>query len=567
MVPQASWNTWTERDGKEVRHLEPGQRYEVALDISRYAYIQQQSAPADKGVNDIIQLALERSERHVVLTIRPMLIGEALDRAPGFKPENELLIRTDQLRPPAADAAEREAVLLQKLGRGETSLVAVSSQLQAGIVKVPIRATHKTGCAQVVFSIWDESGHRPLDYVVHTVSVRSGSVAAPECETNASVQGGFRSLSGIISATADSQIDAALQIMEFDSHDSAPRTVAMFLDVEAHKAARADRTLNNRGMYAWTLRTTLADYVGDKKQLLTLINAARDTGSYTEAAQELKKRLFPPGTDNDEKEAGAAFSALTKLTKRLQRSPVILVRARTARNSSVFVPLGLLAAHGAKLLDKPLVVMHPMPRERFATPGACIDRWALGVPIKLDGVDGEIPVSLSSRMTRYGTLPALKKYLSPEPAPRGGSGEGLVVLAHQDAGNIWFTGEGAQGRLTVEDYNRRFPPGSLAVLGSCSASNPKGDNQAVLEWLNRSGIDVIVASPFPIEASYGVELVRGFIDSAGKAHKAKKTPTVLELFQSATSQAAKRLGAQAALQEKALEFVIIGDHGMRLCKH
>ncbi len=555
--------------------LEPNRRFEAVLDLSRYAYRPQLSAPVDTAVERLIKEAFDRGAPTVHLTVRPILIGGALARTTGSKPEDDFVIRLEQLRNPSREQAAREAAVLASLERKEMSLVDAASKLAAGSQKFPFASTSQTGCGQIVFSIWDEVGQRPLDYIVHTVSVRRKDSPAPACEENATVQGGFTSMSGIVSATSAPRIDAALHVMEFESAGK-EQTVAMFLDVTKYRAARADKTLVDRGLFSWTLRTPLQKYVGDKGELLKLIISARDTGNYEEAAKELKQQLFPRSTQDDEKEASAAFDALTAMASRANKPPVILVRARTAKNIPVFVPLAVLAARNANLLATPPVVIHPLPRERYATPSTCIGHWSLGVPSRLDGAVGPVTIPKYDRMERYETMTKLETYLDPPPdeakaaeeyaLSQNARGEGLVMLGHQEGGNMWFgTGAGA-GRLTPNEYNRRFPPGSLAVLGACSAANPKDDNQRVLELLNGLGIDVIVASPFPIEVSYGVELVRGIIESAHEAYVSNRTPTVLELFQLATARAAKQLGPAAKLQEKALEFVIVGDHNIRLCE-
>ena len=543
------------------------------LDISRYAYRARLSAPAEASIQRAFAEAFERGAPTVRLTVRPILMGGAVARISGFKPEDSLVVTLDQMTKPSVEQARREAALLTRLGRNEISIADAAPKLQAGMVKFPFRSTGEEGCAQIVFSIWDDTGQRPLDYVVHTVSVRRKAAPIPACEENAAVQGGFTSMSGMLSATSALQVDAALHVMAYDVAGT-EETVAMFLDAAKYRAARADKTLADRGLLTWKLKTSMEKYVGDKGELLSLITSARDTGNYEVAAKELKKRLFPPGSEGDE--AGAAFSALSAMSSRQDRRPVVLVRARTAQNVPVFIPLAVLAARDAKLLSNAPVIIHPLPRERYASSTTCINRWSLGIPSRLDGAAGSISIPEYERMKRYETMGKLEGYLNPPAeaasaarlyaASKNPRGEGLVLLGHQEGGKIWFTSGPGDGRLVPEDYVRPFPPGSLAVLGACSTANPKGDNQQILELLNGLGIDVIVASPFPIEVSYGVELVRGMIESANEAYLAKKTPTVMELFQLATERAAKRLGAAAKLREKALEFVIVGDHTIRLCE-
>jgi ABC-type nitrate/sulfonate/bicarbonate transport system substrate-binding protein len=579
LAPNASWNTWIERDGQEVSFLEPNHRFEAVLDLSRYGYRPRLSALVDASVQKRIQEALTRGAPTLSLTVRPILIEGALTRTTGSKSEDILVVRLEQLGTPNDQQVAREAAVLANLARKDISVVAAASKLGAGSQKFPFASTSETGCGRIVFSIWDEVGQRPLDYIVHTVSVRRKDSPAPPCEENATVQGGFTSMSGILSATSAPQIDAALHVMEFDAGNE-PKTVAMFLDAAKYRAARADKTLVDRGLYSWTLRTPLQKYLGEKGELLKLITSARDTGNYGEAAEGLKQRLFPPplpsgGKPSDEKDASAALDALTAMARRTKNPPVILVRARTAQNVPVFVPLAVLAARNANLLATPPVVIHPLPRERYGTSTTCINRWSLGVPSRLDGAAGVLNIPTYTRMTKYETMKKLEGYLNPPPkeaeraaayaSSKNARGEGLIILGHQQGGNIWFTTGAGAGELNPEEYNRLFPPGSLAVLGACSAANPKDDNQHVLKLLNHLGIDVIVASPFPIEVSYAVELVRGIIESANEAYVSKRTPTILELFQLATDRAATRLGRAAKLQEKSLEFVIIGDHNIRLC--
>ena len=563
IVPDASWNTWVQRGGSESVFLEPQLLYDVVLDLSRYAYSAYRSAPIDVGVKQAIGDAINRGEKTLKLTVRPLLIGGGLERGPRFLTEDTITLRLERLRQPDQIQSEKEVALLERYRRGDATIVDVATRLQAGQVTVPVRATRFTGCAQIVFSIWDEGGVRPLDHVVHTVSIRDPNQPAPDCEQTP-LQGGFRSLSGIMTAGGTVQADAALQIIEFDTQNG-PLTVAFYLDAEKNRAARANSALIERGLYTWTLITPLQDFVGEQRQLLAIINTARDRGSYAIAATELKERLFPNGDDPVNTQDGKAFQSLVDLAKGKKGPPVILMRAVTAKNTPVFVPLALLASSDAKLLAQRLDIVYPLSRERYNTPGTCIDRWSLGVPNKIDP-STSVEVTASARMDRYATLPELKGYLTAASTAIAGRSQALLILAHQDSGNLWYTGNGQQQRVIPENYKRNYPPGSLAILSACSAVNPKGDNQRVMQLLNDHGIDVVIGSPFPIEVPYGVALSRAFVDVAIAAYQAKTAPTVLEMFDLATANAAKQLSGQAQLKEKALEFMVVGDHGIRLCK-
>jgi hypothetical protein len=498
-------------------------------------------------------------------TVRPLLFGPALARAPGFKTEDTLTLDLDRLRAVSDIQAEKDADVLGRLARGHLSIDSAAARLGAGSITVPIRATQFSGCAQVVFSIWDEAGTRPLDYVVHTVSIRTPDQAPPDCEQT-KLQSSFHSLSGALTARGSADVDAALHIIEFNTANGAA-TLALFIDAEKYRAARADSGLADRGVYSWPLITPLQDYVGDQQQLLSLITSARTAGNYATAARELQNRLFPDAGEG-ESDDRRALQALIDLTKRKRGVPVILVRALTAQNTPVFLPLGLLSSKDANILAQRVNVIYPLPRERYEADKACIDRWALGVPQRIDPLGDTITVASSSRMSRYATLTELIQFLNSQPVAQipTGRSEALVLLAHQGAGNLWFTGSGTVDRVIPENHKRAYPPGSLAFLSACSAVNPKDGNLRVVQLLNNHGIDVVVASPFPIEVSYGVALTRAFIEAAHDAYFNQRDPTVLQLFDTAAAMAADRLKDQAQLKEKMLEFVIIGDHGIRLCK-
>jgi len=544
--------------------LEPQKQYEVTLDLSLYAYFERRSAGVGGEVKKLIEDAIVAGSKTITLTVRPLLFGRGLERAPKFEPELNLKLTLERLKTPSADQAREDSAVLARLGRGEISIDEAAARLEAGRVTIPIRTTEFSGCGQVVFSIWDESGKRPLDYVVHTVSVRNTGDPVPKCE-GTKLQSGFRSLSGIVTAGGDVDADAALQIIEFDTPNG-PITEALFVDAEQYRLARADSTLTDRGVYAWPLITPLETYVGGQQQLLALIISARKLGNYASAARELEKRLFPKA-DESGSDDSRALQALVALAKRKPNPPVVLVRALTAQNVPVYIPLSLLASKDANILSQRISVIHPLPRERYEGANVCVDRWSLGVPQKIDGLPDTISLTPSERMSRYPTVPELVRFLDTKASSSlaAGRSEALVLLAHQGEGNLWFTDNGTGERVIPEDYQRQYPPGSLALLSACSAVNPKDDNELVVKLLNDHGIDVVVGSPFPVEVSYGVELTRSFIRAADEAYSRKSTPTVVELFNTAAAIAAEELKDKAEFKEKVLEFVIVGDHELRLC--
>jgi len=583
VVPDTRWNIWAQRhvDKTVVYFLEPGLDYVLHLDLSRYAYQESQSTVATPWVKEVLRRELDAGRTNVRLKVRPHLLGESLRQPVMGMTEFNLDLTLDRLRGPTEEKALGESRLLAQLRGDPAAVPRLSQKLGAGSVAVPVSASLTPGCAQVVLSIWDESGLRPLDHIVHNVSVRRAGQPVPSCERIA-LQGDFKSLIGVLT-TRSSHADAALQLIEVPTN-SGTDTIALYVDAARYRRALADPTLADRGLYGWQLERpfSMEALVGQHHELLDLVNGARQSGSYRLAAESLAKKLFT-ATRETETQALAAVSALRAIPP-TKRPPMLMLRASTARNVPVYLPFGLLGARDAGLLSGRITVVHPLPREDYGE--SCIDRWILGIPRTLDQVTGVITLpELPARMTRIHALDELKGFFgrdssvldlfrsgatSASPtastlAPRPGRAEALVLLAHQSEGKLWFTDSGTGERIETTDLRRDFPPGSVAILAACSTANPTGDNQAVLELLNRRGIDAVVASPFPIEASFGVELAKAFVEAGRAAYGAGRTPELRELFDSALDIAAVQLGEQAPARDKALEFMILGNHQLRLC--
>jgi hypothetical protein len=269
------------------------------------------------------------------------------------------------------------------------------------------------------------------------------------------------------------------------------------------------------------------------------------------------------------------------------------------------LPLGLLAASESAILSRRPTIVQPLKRERYAQ--ACVDRWQLGIPSVIEPGTNNITLDrMPPRATRMTTLAQLSDFLSPPalsavelarraaagaagasaasaPGPTAlpGRGEGLVVLAHQQAGKVWFTGGGRSASIQTENDLHQFPVGSVAVLATCSAASPIDDNLTVMKRLNEMGIDAVVASPFPVEVPWGIELARQFTYAASNAYrrptaaagsKRPPMPTVSELLEQAIETSAAVLAQRSDLaapvraSDKALEFMVIGNHELRLCE-
>ena len=160
----------------------------------------------------------------------------------------------------------------------------------------------------------------------------------------------------------------------------------------------------------------------------------------------------------------------------------------------------------------------------------------------------------------------LKAYLSDQTPRRTPEAEGLLVLAHQGSGQLWFTDP--TQRIQPEEIRRSYGPGSVAVFAACSVAAAGENNSAILERLNDRGIDGLIASPFPVPAQFGAQLALDFVAVIREERAARRTPTLAQIFAEATKHTADQLAKVTGggrFEEMALEYVLLGDPNIPLC--
>jgi hypothetical protein len=247
--------------------------------------------------------------------------------------------------------------------------------------------------------------------------------------------------------------------------------------------------------------------------------------------------------------------------------PAVVVRMVTANGERAYLPLGLLGASSVEpVVKRQMLVIEPLPLERYSSTQTCIGQWTLAIPEHLELVDSSElsgAAQLAQFEGRIKTEQDLSRYMwdhAPFSRP-----EGLILLAHHGGGYLWFADKSL--RVGREQLARRFPPGSVAMLSACATATPEGDNLAWMTKLNRHGIDAMVVSPFPVPANYATRLALEFSVAVQTARASKATPSFLELFKTATRSTADyfRTAYGANYDDVALEFVVAGDPALRLC--
>ncbi len=586
-IEDAYWNSRFEDDGKPVGALERGKVFTFILDLSQYQYKVGQSAGVGRETLCKLKKAIDQNRKQISFIIHPILVGGVLEFAGESPSRKPMTVQLDRLLVKQAEAAENP--LLAQYRKGALPLADFAKATRAGAIEFNV-VGKRDGCASIALSIWDESGQFPLDNLIHTVTVGAGPGNGKTCgKDGEALHGGFATL---LSPSLDrgpgasDSIDAALHIFEFQQSMTKRRTVAVLVDKLRYQAAQGKATIKDRGVYAWELESTLSDYLAKPGEMLSVIQTAREKADntvdmagnavdnpYSAVAESLRWKLFSGSSDEQDEEAKLALAALQDTVRKVTHTPMIVVRMYSVDNDPIYLPLGLLAARAKNpVLSRPVTLIQPLPRERYVSDGkTCIEPWTFGIPETLDGVGAVDMTGVALANQADGkehwlrSLADLSTWLAPGGTVETAKPEGLLLLAHQADGNLWF--ESQKNRIIREQVGRKFSAGSVAVLSACSMGSPQGDNRVILEKLNRNGMDAMIVSPFPVRADYGIRLARNMVSVIHAERLAGHTPTVAELFKAATKRTAEDFAKlKIKLNEMSLEFLILGDYNMRLCK-
>jgi len=571
----AYWNSWfVDGAGAAANILIANNTYMYTLDVAAFNYtlLRRITQSAGASVDPVFQeMIADSRSREVVLTIKPLVPEGSSLRLGDDRHSYTLKIDLDKIRHPDADAA-------RKFAEGSMSITEFSAKASAGSIQIALTAESQ-GCATVAFAIF--RGLQPLDHLVQRVSIGETSASAPLCDSADPAQADalssglnpLRKVSlGMEGSGADVTAAAALHIFDFESY-----SMAVFVD------GRPGKTL----VYGWQTASSVVDFVKSDRFQNMILKARRDSadkkpGSYLPAAKELAKILFSarPGTTTDD-DAKNARAALRALVHESSGSPVIVVRvasdATGGQNRSIYVPLGILGAKGPDpVLDKPIIVVQPMALERYPSRDKCIGDWMFAVPDGLENVPGAVmpPGFFPAKVpgTRISEIDKLRQYLAattgsvtPLLSLAPASAVGFVVLAHQDEGAMWFAE--STDHIIPQDIEKKFPSGSVGIFAACSAASAKGRNTALLQRLNEQGFDTLIASPFTIDAGYGVVFASSFAEIMAEITSQKPPPTILDLFDKTIVRTAQKFKdkADADYSELGLEYVLLGNPAIKLC--
>jgi hypothetical protein len=573
------WNSWFQMEGPKIVDelvVDEFITYTLVIDLSAYNYedlfknisISLGSAAVDNGFNKLLDNLIDRGIPSVKFIVRPIVIGDNIKLSDSEEISKPFEINLKKLRnpPKVRDLLGTDNLL----NKNKEAYFKFAKQVQAGVMQLKIKA-NSSGCGAIALSIWNENGDVPLDHLIRIVKVRAPGESKSTCDDDGPpLRGGLETLlSTALSGGAKRQIqaDAALHVFETKSKDQI-NSVVVFVDRSKIQKTSEDPGSQGDFVFSWEAVSSISNYLMEKKQLYIMLKAAHGKEEkYIMVAKELRDKIFTPKKPRDEKKAKDAFESLLKIAEKSDHEPILYARLVSAENKILFMPLGLLSAGGDNaLLKKPIAIVQPLYRENFPHDNTCIEPWAFCIPKKLKEVKDEdlmiVDNIIGNTSNRIDDLTKLKSYLNESiTLKEGEKGAGLILLAHHEGGYLWF--EESSDRVIIEDVKRKFPPGSIAILSACSIGDTRGYDPPLVEVLNKSGVDAMIISPFPVPAEYGTQLAINFADIIVKEKNKGNTLTLAELFSMAAKQTGKYF--KGSKDDLALEFTIVGDHMLKLC--
>jgi hypothetical protein len=598
------WNGWffLEADKKHmpVPKLQPGNTYKYRLDISRYLYEEARGTAVAPALAREITTAVRQGLKTVEIVIRPKLVGP-LEFSAEPQLEKRLVIEVPKLV--LNDAVQKaDAANWQKYSAGTEGLRWLSQKVSAAFVEYNVKANSPGGCGFVLMTIWSANGLTPIDALTHAVPIGDQPDGCGTAERGADA---LQSLAGaghlfdLAGLPTSQSANAALQVFEIvDSGNQ--RSFAFFVDRDKYlSAAKSDALTgppSSFGFYSWELASKFSVFLNERlperifqvRKVFTTRKPVKH--AYAATAQHLAEELFTAVDDHDAPEkskreaadAAAAYGAL----QRLSREPgekTIYVRARQSNGESLYIPLGLLAAKSdSPILQNPITVLQPLPIERYGSRSTCVSQWGYAIPPKLAKLDAYSLPQLRKPPAVDPTIPTrwvqdwnvfLKDYLKNSPTLARGRTEGMVLLAHH-FGKGYVSWDGVESRDPTNGL-RRFPDGSFGLLAACSLTNVHQGNDALLKALNKRGLDMLILSPFDVDAEYGAVLAVAFTQALAEARRAQPAtaaaqadpPSITELFARARQITSDYFVNKKMpyIDEMALEFIVLGDYRLKLC--
>lgn len=543
------FNGWIEGRGlarpKPLTRVLPGWPYTFSADLGYWRA--QNISSFEAGPDLLLAIASAPPEQTVLHAyVRPILLGRGLDLLAGEL--NVEVWRDGDWQPLGrVDGMVPFDIDLGRMRRAERLRRAEPTDVRFAGIRFGVRAQND-GCAAVALSIWNEEKTLPLDSVVFPVTV--GDAECPDTTPNRSRN--VAGLTRLLSQRPDATFDAALHIFEYGIPGRESGAVAVYVPSQPDGGCTH---------YVWEPTRAISDVISTPGFMVSLEDA-RTNRRYRLLANTLKNHLFPGRQPEVQCGDVAALQHLVRLSR--ESPPRLFVRLIGDGNETLFVPLGIaFMARGPseRLFAHLPIVTQALPRETYHI-ARCVADLVFAIPPKLDAVDSEIRIEPSPLFRPIPAIRDVETFMNTsEDQPVT-----LVLLAHHGRGLIHFDEPAVQ--WDVSFLKRRFKPGSIAVLSTCSAGSPDQGQMRLVRGLNAAGIDAMLLSSFDVKPTPGIVLAKSMAAELVAARSAPRALTLLEVYEAARRKAIVEL-AKAEGEETAegliSEFSLAGNGGIRIC--
>jgi TRAP-type C4-dicarboxylate transport system substrate-binding protein len=568
--PELGWNVWFQSGSKTfAEHLKKDLDYDIKLDLGHGEYPGALSTKADSPTLREIEASPDGS--YISLLVRPIIAGGILMARPD-QPLTAKVLRIERQK--LAFTGDQDRVL-QQAKEGGLALAVISQALSVGEALTWPVVAQRTGCARIAFSIWSVNGLRPLDQaIVQVPVVAADGDEVPNCAS--AISGGNDTLLSLGTLGNPVQADAALHFFDTGSKgEYDAKTVAVF--VNRTEMETATRNGQPPPVYAWTLKNDLSQFLGQANNLQRSIASAHNSLNtphpFDSAVRQLSAAIFNTRDPGEEAAANHAKESLKKLASQTD-PPVIITRYFDSNGTMQYLPLALFAADtSGRLLPRRLTVVQPLQTAQPLSEETCVDNWDFAIPDVLEGAHAEAAELLAKTDWRpagpginwYRNNLELLNFLSVRGEEKPQSTE-LLLLAHHYNGSITYSQDDNPDRILDSEVQRQFHRGSFAVLAACATSGTSMESRNLISHLTENGVDAVVTSPFPVDAEFGTRFAVSFASVTESAKKKGEPAKLVDLFNRAVDLTMEAYRDQPGYSDMALEFQIVGNHQIKLCK-
>ncbi len=564
------FNTWFAQHGmkesKPEERLTKGETYDVALDLSRIAYLIAGANPSEPAKAVVEEIIRAQGKDSLEINVRPVLLGRGLQWPAGGR-----TVRTwkdDAWSDPRALTAGESALMtiyLKHTGPSEAPsnvdlrehFASTTAPYRLGGIQFKVYAANE-GCAAIALTLWKPEAFIPLDRIVVTVPVGNAHCSVETGTESERIGAGFLT---ILANDSDLKPVAALHLFEIhDANDGKAKTAAVYVARGQSKDCDS---------YSWETKESISAAVS-AVSFTDSIDQARVTEDYSNLASALDSRLFPAG-DRSPCGSRAALADMKRLSEKQHQK--LFATLVDESDLGRYLPMRIVFAlrdGKSDVFRYPPTVLQPLPRVSYTAGDGCIADVAFVFPSALkDYTEPILSNENVAMLKKYGRLlrnqGEFDRYMGEaEPEKR----TLLLLLSHHTSeGGIYF--DDPKHPWLTSDRVKEFAAGSAMVMAACSSGSLSDKHTNIVDDFNGAGMDAAILAPFDIPSEAGVLFARNFALETVRARKSGEAISLADLFDrardSSLAEARNNQKGDNRVRMALEEFFLAGNGALRVC--